>query len=277
MKYFEFNPTSFSDVKVTAYLQTYGSSNEMTAIKVPAVIICPGGAYSFLSERESEPPAKEYFSAGYNVFVISYSVGKNASGFRPLAELSELILYIRKNSDELSVDENKIIVCGFSAGGHLAASSGTFFDDKKFISKLKNYISFDFFDPETIRPNAMILCYPVILSDKYAHVESMENVSGDKRGGEMYNYFDITKHVQKNTPPVFIWHTSEDKSVSVMNSLKLAESLAENQVPFELHVFPFGGHGMSVCTREVNTADEYNRRWVDMSIKWINKIFRFEK
>ena len=224
-----------------------------------------------VSEREAEPVALAYFSAGYHTFILNYGVMENAKDFQPLCQLAAAVAHIRRNAAEWSVDGKKLAVCGFSAGGHLAASLGTLFNEESFLKV--------YGESEDIRPNAMILGYPVITADEYAHVESIENVSGAKKGSEDYLWFGLDQHVDAQTPPAFVWHTAEDQTVPVENSLKLVEALSAAKVPFELHVLPKGVHGMSVCTKEVGELTPvsiYNGRWVSWSITWLNELFEFQ-
>lgn len=269
MKYFEFVPEGIADCNVQAYLQTAGKSREMAEREIPAVVVCPGGGYGFVSDREAEPVAKEYFNAGYHVFILTYSVLEKAAGFYPLCQLAATVAHIRKYAKEWTVKADKIAVCGFSAGGHLACSLGTLYNEEKFL-KVWNR-------EDKIRPDAMILGYPVILSNELTHVPSIENVSGAKKGSEEYAWFGLDKHVDETTPPAFLWHTAQDGLVPVENSLSFAAALSGKKVPFELHVLPQGGHGMSVCTKEVGTANPYNARWMEWSIAWLNRLFDFEK
>ncbi len=126
---------------------------------------------------------------------------------------------------------------------------------------------------ECIRPNAMILAYPVILADAYVNEGSLACVSGAGKGSPEDLYFGLDKHVDAKTPPAFLWHTAEDTCVPVENSLYFALALSKEKIPFELHVFPEGSHGMSVCTKEVGTGDAYNGRWVEWSVRWLFKMF----
>ena len=254
-----------NECPVDAWLHTTGS--EIPQILYPAVVILPGGGYGYISEREAEPVAEKYFAAGYNTFIVRYSVKEQAKHFRPLIQLATTIARIRENSTLWITDPDKIAVCGFSAGGHLACSSGTLFNDPQFLklSPVK----------DNIRPDAMLLCYPVITADESAHSESIEAVSGAYKGSDKYLWFGLDNHVDKETPPTFLWHTAEDSCVPVENSLKFAAALSRNKIPFELHIFPEGQHGMSVCTNQVNTKCAYVGRWVDMSIFWLNKTFDY--
>ena len=264
MKEFTFVPEGQENCSVKAWIHFQNGSMEIRQKNYPAVIICPGGAYEGVSDREAEPVALKFYSAGYNTFILTYSVRERARSFTPLSQLASAIAQIRKNSEEWYTMPNQIVVCGFSAGGHLAASLGVIYNKPEFLKV--------FSCTENIRPDAMILCYPVITADEFAHVQSIENVSGAKKGSEQYRWFGLDRHVDKNTPPTFLWHTAEDSCVPVENSLKMAEALSAVKVPFELHIFPKGEHGMSVCSEEVGSACEYNARWVEWSIKWLQSL-----
>lgn len=268
MEVIRFSPTPDTGAQVVGYLHTPVWEMPVRREAFPAVVICPGGAYAMVSEREADPIALPFFAAGYNVFTLTYSVGGRARDFRPLRELSETVRALRSHP-EWRVDGEKIAVCGFSAGGHLACSLGVLWNDPEFLKVYDNH------DGEN-RPNAMLLCYPVITADEYAHVESIENVSGCKQGTPGYEYFGLDRHVTKDACPAFLWHTAEDDCVPVENSLRLAAALSREKVPFELHVFPKGWHGMSACTGEVGAPDGYNARWVEFAIKWLDREFQFQ-
>lgn len=268
MRVFEFVPEGTQGCSVQAWLHMTNHCPEMEQRLHPAVVICPGG-YEFISDREAEPVAEPYYAAGYNVFILKYSVGEDAKDFVPLIQLASAVDQIRRSSEEWITCKDKIAVCGFSAGGHLACSLGTLYNEPQFQRA--------FGRTADIRPDAMILCYPVITSDQYAHDGSIERVSGSKAGTAEYGWFGLDKHVDPATPPAFLWHTSEDTCVPVENSLKMAAALSAVKVPFELHVFPHGGHGMSVCSKQVNSECPYNSRWINLSIEWLNALFHFSK
>lgn len=265
MNIIRFFSSDHNGCPVDAWIHTTGAENQEKLY--PAVVILPGGGYGYISEREAEPVAEKYFAAGYNTFIVRYSVKDRARDFIPLIQLTSTIALIRENSTSWVTIPDKIAVCGFSAGGHLACSSGVLYNEPHFlkVAPVKDHI----------RPDAMILCYPVITADEFAHSDSIEAVSGACKGSDEYLWFGLDSHVDKDTPPTFIWHTAEDTCVPVENSLKFASALSAKKIPFELHIFPEGQHGMSVCTGQVNTKCEYVGRWVSMSIRWLNKVFEF--
>lgn len=265
MKVFDFIPEGITDCTVTAWLHTNNELPELQHFLNPAIIICPGGGYGHVSKRESEPIAAPYYAAGYNVFILNYSVGEDAKGFKPLLQLASAMAHVRKHAQEWYIDKDKIAVCGFSAGGHLACSLGTLYNEEKFLEVFNRN--------DDILPNAMILIYPVITADEYAHQGSIENVSGCGAGTDGYQWFGLDKHVDATTPPTFLFHTAEDKSVPVENSLLFMAALSRENIEFESHILPKGAHGGSAFTKEVGTENPYNARWIGWSIEWLRKVF----
>ena len=265
MKILEFVPERQTECSVEAWLHIKSGYTEEEMKDFPAIIICPGGAYMDVARREGEPVAAAFYGAGYHTFILRYSIGERAKNFEPLCQLAAAMAYIRSHAKEWHVLPDKIAVCGFSAGGHLAASLGVLFNEPKFLEVYQK--------EEKIRPDAMILSYPVITSDQFAHVESIENGSGAKRGSAEYAWFGLDKHVDADTPPTFLWHTAEDSCVPVENSLKMSAALSAAKVPFELHVLPEGPHGMSVCTEEIDALCPYNARWVEWCVAWLRELW----
>ena len=148
MKKFDFIPEGITDGTVSTWLHTNNETDNLQDFLNPAIIICPGGGYSHVSNREAEPVAAPYYAAGYNTFILNYSVGEEAKGFKPLLQLASTIAHIRKHAQEWYIDPSKIAVCGFSAGGHLACSLGTLYNERAFLDVFKR--------TDDIRPNAMI-------------------------------------------------------------------------------------------------------------------------
>lgn len=266
MKLFTFNPFEETEAFVTAYLHDPIPRPDHRT-KYPVVVVCPGGGYGFCSPTESDPVMTEYFSAGYNVFVLNYSVGDMAKDFNPLKELSLTIMAVRENAEKWNCISDNIAVCGFSAGGHLAASVGTLWNNPKFLEQFDNKNGLNM-------PNAMILCYPVICEGKYSHQGSIEKVSGNDP--ELAKFFSLEKRVTKETCPCFIWHTVNDGAVPIQNSLFFINALQEQKIPYECHLFPDGRHGLTVCVNETSSKHTHNRQWVNLSVNYLNDLFKFE-
>lgn len=235
-----------------------------------AIVICPGGGYHFLSEREAEPIAKQFLAAGLNVFILRYTVEEGATNYQPLIQVSLAIKYIRENAEHYNVDPRYVYTCGFSAGGHLACSAGTLWN----IDAVKPYLGDA---PEGInRPTGMILCYPVITGGKYAHRGSFNRLLGMQTTGDEpeLDAYSLEKHVGPHTPPAFIWHTFTDATVPVQNAFMMAEAMLAAGIPCELHVYPEGRHGLSLATEEVaNGKADYViphlQGWIDLAIRWV--------
>ena len=230
----------------------------------PTVLVLPGGGYCNLSEREAEPIAMKYLAAGFNACVLYYALKPNEFPTALLEALSA-IKYIREHAEELYADPNKIYVCGFSAGGHLTASVGTLWHGKE----SQKY----FGDTEAVKPNGLILSYPVITGGEKAHRGSFNSLLGEGRMNDekWIEYLSLENRVDEKTPTSFIWHTFEDGAVPCENSLYFAAALKKHNVPFDLHIFEKGPHGVATAntlTNKVNYAQR-TQNWIDMSIEWV--------
>ncbi len=260
--YYTFLGENGKNATVDLYLPFNMTEMKRADKKRPCVIVCPGGAYAFCSQREAEPIALNFLNEGFNVFLLNYSVAPHTFPSQ-LCEVAAVIELIYKNKDEWNCDTDKIAIIGFSAGGHLAAHYSTMFDCKEVRE----------FFPESKSVNATILGYPVITADlESTHKGSIMNLTGNKELTEELAYFSNEKNVKPTTPPTFIWHTAEDAAVPVKNSLLYAEALSKNKVPFELHIYPFGRHGLSTC--DEHTLDEVNEKiahinWLGDMKKWL--------
>lgn len=231
--------------------------------KRPCMIICPGGAYRICSERESEPIALQLLTEGFNVFVITYSTAPHGYPTQ-LLEVAGLMELIYQNRDIWNCNTEKIAIMGFSAGGHLAAHYTNAYDCEA-VRK---------FFPESKPVNASVLCYPVITADpQYSHKGSFEALLGNSEVSESdIEKFSCDRLVTSQTPPTFMWHTAEDGSVPVMNSILYAKSLSDNKIPFEYHIYPYGYHGLA--TADIQTNDTVNEKithidWLGHLKKWL--------
>ncbi len=260
-------------------LDAYLLDSAHVPMKRPAVIVCPGGGYAFTSEREGEPVALQYAAAGCQAFVLWYSVAPDVWP-TALLELAASVAYVRSHASEWDIDPDGIMVEGFSAGGHLAASLATFWD-QEFVWKPLGV------EKEAVKPNGAILSYPVITSGEFAHRGSFENLLGDGslygQGGpkprqmERLDLVSLEKHAGAQNPPTFLWHTYNDPAVPVENSLLLVEALRKAGISVELHIFPDGPHGLSLANRETASSPdekEYTavQPWMELSCTWIRNL-----
>ena len=249
--------------KGDAYLNTYIIDDPLEQNrKRPIIVICPGGGYEFCSPREAEPVALAFNAAGYHAAVLFYSLRQMFPA--SLMDLSDAVCIVRDNTANWNIDTDKVIVCGFSAGGHLAASLGVLWNSEPSIKR----------EDSKNKPNGMILAYPVITSGEYRHKGSIENITNNDT--ELIEKVSLEKHISSDCPPAFIWHTFNDETVPIENSLSFAMSMAKKKRSTELHVFPNGPHGLSLANEWV--ADQKDRvvtevqSWINMAVRWVSKL-----
>ncbi len=238
--------------------------------KRPALIVVPGGGYAHVSPIEAEVTMTKFYESGFNTFLLSYTV--NPYGlykpvfYQSLRDLSKAVIELRKNSAALKIKTDNIAVCGFSAGGHLCGSLAVHWN-KKYLqdtSGIKEYSN---------RPDAVILSYPVITSGEFAHRGSFYNLLGQDASKEEMEHMSLEYQVGPHTPPVFLWHTAEDDVVPVENSLLFAEACRKNKVPYEMHIYQDGHHGLSTA----NTEDDYLAdRWNSPVLEQNEEFIRAE-
>lgn len=253
---------------LTALLHEKSNEMKNAAAERLAVILCPGGAYSFCSDRECDPPAIAFLNMGCQVFVLRYSVEPYAGNKRPLQEVAASVKIVRERADRWQVDKHKIVVCGFSAGGHLAASLGVHWNDPDIMRRCEVK------DAQMLRPDAMILGYPVITAGIFAHRESIQRVSQDCHEDECY--WSLETQVTEQTQPAFLWHTMNDPAVPIENSFLFAEQLHQAGVDCECHFFENGPHGMSIATEEVGTPSKRVHQWVSLCQSWLAEKFALD-
>ncbi|AOW10094.1 alpha/beta hydrolase [Flavobacterium gilvum] len=228
-------------------------------VKNAGVIICPGGAYSHLShEEEGDKVAKWLQSIGISAFVLKYRLPSDAimkdKTIGPLQDAQEAIRTLRRNAEDWNLDTSRIGIFGFSAGGHLAATLSTHYDDKVYESK----------DNISARPDFSILIYPVIsMKDGITHRGSKENLLGVNASVELIEKYSNEKQVNEITPKTFLVHSTDDKDVPVENSINYYLALKQNKIPVEMHLYENGGHGYGLGTSGTNT------NWADACEKWM--------
>lgn len=234
----------------------------------PTVIICPGGGYNHHSPREGEAIALKMNSYGFNAVVLRYSLAPNEYPCA-LYELAKLVSIVKEHTEEWHVKKNAVFAAGFSAGGHLAASLGNMWNSRELSEKLD-------LSNESMRPDGLLLGYPVITSGQFAHRGSFEKLLGMQYAA-LVDTVSQEKLVNEHTPPAFLWHTFEDGSVPVENTLFFADALRKKGVHFELHIFPYGGHGLGLATEETNTKEGNKLQpecavWPDLFAAWVRNL-----
>jgi len=289
------------DVTLTTYV--LAEKGELRAQgNRPAILICPGGGYFNCSDREAEPIALAFAAMGYHAFVLRYSTYMEGSGEfpdisyvpepkkhlahpAPVREVGKAMLIIREHAKEWMVDMERVAVCGFSAGAHNAAMYGVYWD-KPLVT---DYLHVE---KGEIRPAALILGY--MLSD-YILMRDIEkkkmneiffaasNVAfmGETAPSEeTLKAVSPARLVSESTPPAFLWATSEDDLVPVQHTIRMAHALADHNIPFEMHIFEKGGHGLGTGTQATamakNQMDADVAKWIGMADAWLGKRFALE-
>lgn len=261
-----------------AYLRTYiiDRSDSLRYNRRPLILICPGGGYEFVSDREAEVMALQFTAMGYHAAVLTYSV-KPAVFPTQILETAQAWKIIRDNGEKWNVLSDKIIILGCSAGGHLAASYSLFCEEDFVVNSVG--VSAD-----KLRPAGMILCYPVITSGKFAHQGSFAALLGNDYDklteSEFMDKVSLEKQVTDNAPPAFIWHTYTDNVVPVENSLMFAAALREKNVNCELHIFPEGGHGLGLANEFSLDQSGWGLQtecqiWIRLVKIWLHQKFGF--
>lgn len=225
-----------------------------------AVLICPGGGYGGRAAHEGVVIAERFNREGLAAFVVHYSVAPRRHP-QPIRDVSRAMRMIRRNAAAWGVDPSRIAVLGFSAGGHLAASLAVH-HEREFCADGGAYAGV------SNRPDAAILCYPVITSGRFAHNGSFGNLLGPLAAdAAMRRLMSLERHVSKRTPPTFLWHTWEDGGVPVENAMLFASALRRRKVPFELHVYPKGNHGLGLAGNDPHVAT-----WFPLCCQWLRAL-----
>lgn len=220
---------------LTTYIIDY--SEGLLYTERALILICPGGGYNHLSVREGEILALQFNAMGYHAAVLHYSVSPAVYPTQ-LLELAKAVALIRKNAEKWHIQKDRILIQGSSAGGHLAASLGCFWKKEFLAENVKE-------EAELLRPNGLILSYPVISSGEFAHRGSFKMLLGE-RYEELLEEMSLEKQVNEDTPKTFLWHTFEDATVPVENSLLFAQALRRKNIPVEFHLYPKGCHGLGL-------------------------------
>jgi acetyl esterase/lipase len=257
-------------IHLTAYLHEYSQEMPLWGTR-PAVVVLPGGGYQWTSDREADPVALSFLAQGFHAFVLRYSVAERAVFPNPLRDVSRALKFIRDHAEAWGVHSQQIAVCGFSAGGHLAASLGTLWNDPEIeaaagVSAGEN------------QPNALILCYPVISARNHARANWFTSLTSVQTRENIIEKLSCELHVGEQTPPTFLFHTYDDNLVPVENSLLFAQALAQADIPFEMHLFQRGSHGVSLANEltsggGTNSLDVSAAHWFALATEWLWRLF----
>jgi len=221
-----------------------------------AVIVLPGGGYAGRAPHEGAPIAEALNAAGLHAVVCQYRVTPHHHP-APWLDATRAVKMVRAHAKEWNILPEHVAILGFSAGGHLAASTGVLDVE---VAGLPD----DETEKEKGRPDAMVLCYPVLSSGEYGHRGSFKNLLGDAPTQEQLNLVSLEKQVNDKTPPAFLWSTADDQAVPVENSLLFSLALRKNKIPFEMHIYPSGPHGLGLAKDDAHIAT-----WMPLCAEWL--------
>lgn len=223
-----------------------------------AIVVCPGGGYAHLAGHEGHDIAVWLNSIGVSAFVLKYRLGPRYNHPAMLWDVQRALRTVRAKAAEFNLDANRIGVMGFSAGGHLSSTAATHFDSG-------NAQASDPIDRVSSRPDVAILCYPVItLQPPFAHMGSRKNLLGENPSAELVDLMSNEKQVTAQTPPTFLFHTVDDGAVPVENSQMFADALRKNKVPYEMHLYEHGRHGVGLAKNDPALST-----WPKMLENWL--------
>lgn len=228
-----------------------------------AIVVCPGGGYGGLAPHEGRDYAMWLNELGVSAFVLKYRLG--SGGYRHPAMLHDAaraVRLVRARAAEWKLDPKRVGIMGSSAGGHLASTLLTHFD-------AGDAQAADAVDRQPSRPDLGILCYPVITMGEKTHQGSRTNLLGPNPDPDLVALLSNERHVTRETPPTFLFHTAEDRAVVVENALLFADALARHGVPFALHVYPKGPHGIGLGTRNWDPAARHP--WTTQCALWLKE------
>lgn len=275
----------------TAHLDTYllNNSNEYNVGKKrPFVLVLPGGAYAFTSDREAEPIALRFNSIGCHTGILWYTTRDLVPNVprHAFEEAMMAVKWVREHADDYLIDPDQIIVCGFSAGGHLAIECATMWHEPWIAEKLGC-------DPKQLKINLAIPCYAAAKAEKMPKGEAGPLMLRAKQSGNMRFFgtddpsdedveaYNCLNKVSQHTPPMFIWHTYEDQLVDVANSIELAWTLKKHKIPFELHIFEKGEHGLALADRTTARKDSHKNahvyHWFELCEEWLSEYIDKEE
>ena len=259
----------YLDKEEKAYIETYVNTDSRKDPR-DAILVIPGGGYHTVClDREGECVAVAYASRGVNAFVLNYRVGEGVHYPNQLLDAAKAMAYIKENAEKYHINPDRVFAVGFSAGGHLCATLATLHGEAEELLGLPKGVA---------RPRGVVLSYPVITALAPTNEASFQNLLGkpfSEITEEEKKHLSIEENITADTPPAFIWHTAEDKTVPPMGSFRLAEAYALCGVPVEMHLYPYGPHATAVGTY---ISSGGNPDYIDSKIaEWIPESVAFMK
>lgn len=235
------------------------------------VVVLPGGAYLYHGISEGEPVAAAFAAAGYNAYLLRYSIGDNAVFPNSAADVCRALALIRQRAAEWNQDPDKLALCGFSAGGHVAACVGTMWNRQDVMDASGCHHGEG-------RPNALILGYPCITVDVAGQGDMYQRLAGNRTLEELRDIASAEKWVSANTPPVFLWNLYGDRMVPVEHGLLFQQALAVHDVPFECHTYMRGNHASALNTPASSLGDPVREdphaaQWFADCVEWLSQVF----
>lgn len=222
----------------------------------PTVVICPGGAYEFVSfVNEGIDFAKKFNEKGYNAIIVFYRVSKNAIYPNPMQDLAKAIEFMKNNSEKYNLDKNKFFLCGSSAGGHLVSYfSARYAEFSRFVNGMN------------LKPAGTILAYPVVSLAEETHELTKRNLLGKNSTKQQQEDKSVDLIADSDYPPTFIWHCEDDKTVPISNSIRLDKRLTDANVKHKFNIYPEGGHGVGLA---IGSSAE---GWIEEAVKFIDEL-----
>lgn len=252
-----------------AVLEIYLRENRenLSGSRRPCVIICPGGAYVFCGDRDSEPNALALLGEGFQSCVLRYTCRTSDEQpplhDEPMRDAAAAVRYVRSHAQEMGIDPHKITLLGVSAGGHTAACAEVFWNDETHIPGGADAMG---------RPDGLVLCYPVITGGIHAHHYSIGNLTGHREYCPENEEYSTENYVRRDTKPMFLWQPVGDETVPSENSMLMAAALQRHGVPFELHLYSQGWHGIGLADAEVGSAMPHVASWFPLAVQWLHSM-----
>ena len=272
-----------SETSLTAYLQD-AVFHQQNLGGMPAVIVCPGGAYLGYTEKEAEPVALKFLSEGFQVFVLRYSIGDTARFPAPFLDVAKAVMLVREHAKQWNIHPDQITLCGFSTGAQVAAALGAMWQET-YLSQALNA------DKNQFKPNALILGYPVLDLELFSELNRDKSQEMNTVLEMMFQCiygtatptkveimeWDLRSRINSTFPPTFMWTTAEDSLIDVEQYLDFIKEFSSHNIRYEFHIFEKGSHGSSMGNRMTGFSKEEivklgnTPKWVQLAMQWLRE------